>query len=57
MQLGMKVAVTFEQASKDVWLTKFKPYELLLNSRVDGTFLWIMPHSYIFSLSNDTKGY
>lgn len=25
VKLGMKVAVTFEQASKDVWLPKFKP--------------------------------
>ena len=23
--LGMKVSVVFEQASKDVWLPKFKP--------------------------------
>ena len=25
VQLGMKVSVVFEQASKDVWLPKFKP--------------------------------
>ena len=25
VKLGMKVGVTFEQASKDVWLPKFKP--------------------------------
>ena len=25
VKLGMKVAVAFEQASKDIWLPKFKP--------------------------------